>query len=112
MLRDSTPFLWVYIGHGLRKCPRVSGEVLRSVLALAVGLRRWFLRDLRAVICGSPAVGIYVFHSISDRVAPAHHFINFVWAHFSYDYRTPSHHVQLNAMTADAQSDGKSEGIT
>ncbi len=79
----------------------MSGQVLRSVLALAVGLRCWFLRDLRAVFCSPPAVGICVFHTDRERVAEAQWLIDFVWAYFPYDHRTLSH-VQLHTMIADA----------
>jgi hypothetical protein len=47
VLRCPTPFGRVYIGDGLRERPRVSSEILRGILALAVGLSQWFLGNPR-----------------------------------------------------------------
>src|SRR5271165_4341345 len=59
----ATPLLWRHVAQRLRERPLVAGEILRGVLALAVGEVGRLHHDARALLAGMLAMRTRVVHS-------------------------------------------------
>src|SRR6266550_3760452 len=86
----SGPYRWLYIRDRLRKSPRVSGEVNRVVLPLAVRMSHRLLCNTRAVNFSPVAVGISVRHANRDGESHAQSCAGLVLSHFPHNqYSVP-----------------------
>ncbi len=102
MLRCPAPVDRVYIGDRLRKRPRVSSEILRVVLSLAVGMSQRFLGNPRSASFGTFIVGIgSSMRTVQSVLCPVEHSIR--WDAIPSRLLSVAN-VQLYAMVADAQT--------
>ena len=64
----ATPLLGSYVGKGLGKCPAMPGEILRVVLALAVGMVGWGSEDASAMLASSLVVTVRIGYTHHHQV--------------------------------------------